>query len=236
MRPLFTKHVSHPVRSRFSAFSWTKASTRGSQRLSDEEANNLDSTLQNSSDKTLTTNPLPPGASKYNNLKTSEDLFQTTKTEDLELDVIQRHTPKLSTAAKPSAWEGLDKGKRRKEYWEVVEDKELEEIKEARRRDRMDPAKWELRKKEWERIERMNSKLRKDYNHEAKFSPARPYPTSDDTWYNGWGNRLGNGDGNQGWELELGPSAGGVELPPTVHPDRHAHLRSQVGVEEFGRF
>ena len=38
MRPIFTNHVSHPIRSRFSAFSFSvsKPSIRGTERIADE--------------------------------------------------------------------------------------------------------------------------------------------------------------------------------------------------------
>lgn len=236
MRPLFTKHVSHPVRSRFSTFSWAKSSVRGSQRLPDEEGDLENSSTQNLSGKTLTTFPLPPDAYKYNNIKSPDGTDKTSKTIELELDVINQPPPVISSQNGLITPEDLTIERRRKEHWEIIEEREQKEIWERQRKERMDPARWEHRKKEWERIERINSKLRKSNDGKSENPPVRPSPSSESSWYNGWGNRLGSGDGNQGWELELGPMAGGVEIPPTARLERHAQPRTEGGIEAFGRF
>ena len=123
---------------------------------------------------------------------------------------------------------------RRKEHWEIVEEREREEEEERARRQKMDPSKWEQRKQQWERIERMSSKGRSDRKKPLPPPETTPPSTS---WYNGWGNRMGFGDGNQGWELELGPLAGGVELPPTAEPDgAHDGRRFHSDMEPYGKF
>ena len=123
---------------------------------------------------------------------------------------------------------------RRKEHWEIVEEREREEEAERARQEKMDPSKWEQRKQQWERIERMSSKGRSDGKKPLPPADTSPPSTS---WYNGWGNRMGYGDGNQGWELELGPLAGGVELPPTAEPGgAHDGRGFPADAEPFSKF
>ena len=144
--------------------------------------------------------------------------------------MISNPSPKLSSIGQLSPSIDSAKGKRRKEYWEMIEEREQEETMKGQHNERMNPSRWEHRKKEWERIERMNSKLGQNSDRRMGTYLARPLPPNDDSWYHGWGNRLGNGDGNQGWELELGPLAAGVEVPPS------ARLRSEPGPVDFGQF
>lgn len=160
------------------------------------------------------------------------------KTEELEVDIRNQSAPDFSSNGRLVALEDQTIANRRKEHWEIIEEREQEALRGRQRKERMDPERWEHRKKEWERIERINSKLRKHKDRSIENSQARPSPPSDRSWYNGWGNRLGSGDGNQGWELELGPMARGVEIPPAVAPERHSQSRTQgeAEFEDFGRF
>ena len=231
MRPLFTKHVAHPVRSRFSAFAWSKPSLRGTVRLTDdEEARNCSPNTPNLSGKTLTTFPQSPGKSANDSFSSPE--YQNKGAESGQSDMYRADaiSPSLITFDETNAIDDPTKKKRRKEHWEIVEEEEQAKEKEQLRKARMDPTKWEQRKQEWERIERMSSK--RNGGREAQVgSSMRTPPPNDGSWYHGWGNRLGSGDGNQGWELELGPMAGGVELPPSSKKST-----TKVSPEDFGRF
>ena len=62
MRPLFTNRMSHPIRSRFSAFAFSaaKPATRGTERLSDEETPHLSGKTLISTSSTTTKPHLHP--------------------------------------------------------------------------------------------------------------------------------------------------------------------------------
>lgn len=250
MRPLFTKHVSHPVRSRFSAFAFTGSSTtKGGRRIEDdEETAAASSNAQTLTSRTMTSkshNGKSPSG-KTPSVNSSKAPLPTTdsfngpdestspwRMDEWERDIIRPLPPGGHSHYSIGTPEYPAKHCRRKEHWEIVEEREREEEERARRQ-QMDPSKWEQRKQQWERIERMGSKDRSD--DKKPLPPAETTPPST-SWYNGWGNRMGHGDGNQGWELELGPLAGGVELPPTAGPgSAHDRRGFPADAEPFGKF
>lgn len=255
MRPLFTKHVSHPVRSRFSAFAFTGSSlTKGGRRIDDDEETAADS----SNARTLTSQTMTSKSqngksltgitlSKTISISSSKAPVPTTESfngpdeitsiwhmDEWERDIIRPLPPGAHSHYSVGTPEYPAKHCRRKEHWEIVEEREREEEAERARKEKMDPSKWEQRKQQWERLERMNSKGRLDDKKPLPPAETSPPTTS---WYNGWGNRMGHGDGNQGWELELGPLAGGVELPPTAESGSpHDEPGFHTDAEPFGKF
>lgn len=252
MRPLFTKHVSHPVRSRFSVFAFTGTSTKGGQRIEDDEATAFDScnaqtvTSKTVTSKSQTSKILSSGSSKtpqptLDSLNGPDESMNGWRMDEWERDVIRPLPPGAHSHYSIGTPEYPAKHCRRKEHWEIIEEREREEEERAEeeraRKQKMDPSKWEQRKQQWERIERMSSKGRSD-GKKPNPPPEPPHSMPpEDSWYNGWGNRMGYGDGNQGWELELGPLAGGVELPPTAEPgDARDGSGFHGDVEAFGKF
>lgn len=217
MRPLFTKHVSHPVRSRFSAFRVTANSVKGGRRNDDtDETVAVSTNTQTVNSQTLISNysKTPDVATDTHN--EPDELIKGWRTDEWERDILQPLPPGAHSHYSMGTPEYPAKHCRRKEHWEIVEEREREEEQRVHKQ-KMDPSKWEQRKQQWERIERMSSKGRGDGKKPCP-PPDTPQSEPPASWYNGWGNRMGNGDGNQGWELELGPLAGGVELPPMAEP------------------
>lgn len=248
MRPLFTKHVSHPVRSRFSAFAFTGTSTKGGQRIEDDEATAFDSSNgQTVTSKTLTSKrsqtskTLCSGSSKtpqptMDSVNGQDESMNGWRMDEWERDIIRPLPAGAHSHYSIGTPEYPAKHCRRKEHWEIIEEREREEEERAQKQ-KMDPSKWEQRKQQWERIERMSSKGRSDGKKQPDPSRETPHPMPpEDSWYNGWGNRMGYGDGNQGWELELGPLAGGVEVPPTVDQGGTREGGFPGDVEAFGKF
>lgn len=212
MRPLFTRHVSHPVRSRFSAFAFSRSSLKGSERLDDdEEAASHRAKGPNLSGQTLTTDTgksLPPEKSVDDSVSGPEEPGKEWKlTEAWERDTIKPLPRGAYSHYSSGTPEYPSKANRRKEHWEIIE--ELEREEQLVRKQKMDPSKWQQRKLEWERIERMQS-----HGKQNRRKVRSPSPRSPPSWYHGWGNRLGHGDGNQGWELELRPVDRNSAVPP----------------------
>lgn len=247
MRPLFTKHVSHPVRSRFSAFPFT-GNTKEVERSDDDG-----DTMGNSSNaqtlvsrtlisKNLKSKALTSGSSKTpqptnDSMTGNDDVTHDWRPEGWQPDIIRPVPAEAHAHYSIGTPEYPAKHCRRKEHWEIVEEREREEEEERVRKQKMDPSKWQQRKQQWERIERMSSKGRSD--RKKSLPPETPPSASppSTSWYNGWGNRMGHGDGNQGWELELGPLAGGVEFPPMTEPGgSHAGRSLHGDAAAFGKF
>lgn len=229
--------------------------TKNGRRIDDDEETAADSNAQTLTSRTLTSkngkSSISKPLSKTLSISSSKAPLPTTESlngpdeptspwrmDEWERDIIRPLPPGAHSHYSIGTPEYPAKHCRRKEHWEIVEEREREEEEERARKLKMDPSKWEQRKQQWERIERMGSRgSRGPSDSRRPSAPAEITPPST-SWYNGWGNRMGYGDGNQGWELELGPLAGGVELPPTVEPPPGAHdgRRYNSDIEPFGKF
>lgn len=226
--------------------------TKGGRHIEDDEetmagsnAQTLTSgtmTSKSQNGKSLSGKTLSIGSAKAphpatDSLNGPDECTNPWRLDEWERDIIRPLPPGAHSHYSIGTPEYPAKHCRRKEHWEIVEEREREEEEQARKQ-KMDPSKWEQRKQQWERIERMGSKGQPD--GKKPLPPAETSPPST-SWYNGWGNRMGYGDGNQGWELELGPLAGGVEVPPTAEPGggggaAHDGRRFNPDMEPFGKF
>jgi hypothetical protein len=247
MRPLFTKHESHPVRSRFSGFGFTRNSIKGGQRIPEDKDTAADSstaktrTNQTVTGKILTSIPLIHRAAKAprpvtETINEPDESNEAWRMDGWEIDIIRPLPPGAHSHYSIGTPEYPAKNRRRKEHWEIVEEREREEERRMQE-EKLDPSTWEQRRQPWERMESMSSQDGTD-GRKTSPSPQTPHPLpSSGSWYNGWGNRMGNRDGSQGWELELYPWAGGLDLTPMAEPGEHPEGRKwNEDDEPFGKF
>ena len=237
MRPLFTKHYSHPVRSRFSAFSYSnfsfsKVSSKASQRITEEEDGTVHTTgdlnLGSKTPSIAISKPLRSGSSAGNSTSASEEPVQWGR----RLEGWRSFEERTRNAIKPlppgpkfldsslSAHE--PPSNRRKEYWEIVEERERADQLAQVQCGKPQPS-----------VSEQAINARNHINRNDPLAPGKQYrrrdiqlssPRQNSTWsvssprmswYRRWGHQLGPGDGNQGWELELAPTE-----KDNAHPGR----------------
>ncbi len=213
-------------------------SIKGGQRIPEDK----DAAADSSTAKTLTNQSLTNKTLIHSSAKAPRPVIDTIngfnegwRLDGWESDIIRPLPPGAHSHYSIGTPEYPAKNRRRKEHWEIVEEREREE-EQRMQEEKMNLSKWEERKQQWELIEPMSFQ---DGADSAKSSPSRqtPHPLpSFGSWYNGWGNRMGSRDGSQGWELDLGQLGGGVELLMAEPHDDPEGRKWNENEHPFGKF